>query len=375
MSDHAVLAPSSAPIWAYCAGAPKAEANYPDIETPEARDGTAAHWVFSESLVHDVLAAVFVGETAPNGVVVDEEMADSAAVMVAHCEEIMAQNPGGRMFVEYRVTMPGVHPQNWGTLDFAYWLPGKLWLRDFKHGHESVDATSWQLKNYAIGLGMELTQDPDTVYDIGVVQPRCYRPNGPIDTHVMTGHELLDAMAHLRRQANEAMGPNPSMLPGKHCRRCKARRDCAAAKQGGYDTLFYVRQPFELHELNGHELAVELQQLEAAHQLLKGRIEAINEDLEIRVRRGETGTGHTIEAVSGNLNWHAPVSQVKALLAMAGIDPSADKLKTATQVIASAPKDKRDMVRELVNTVARRNASAKLIKAADSQVARAFQRK
>ena len=50
MSAHALLAPSSAPIWGHCSGSVLAQQSAANIDTQQSREGTAAHWVGSECL-------------------------------------------------------------------------------------------------------------------------------------------------------------------------------------------------------------------------------------------------------------------------------------------------------------------------------------
>ena len=92
--DHAFLAPSSAGIWGPggCPASPTVEAQYPEQEDSEkAREGTAAHWVASERLGG---RSVAVGELAPNGVVVDQDMIDGTDAYVA---DIDIGSGGGNM--------------------------------------------------------------------------------------------------------------------------------------------------------------------------------------------------------------------------------------------------------------------------------------
>jgi hypothetical protein len=64
-----------------------ANAHVPDTDAPRTRGGTASHWVVSEGLEHfkanglgSCVANDWLGAVAPNGVVIDEEMAEGAQV-------------------------------------------------------------------------------------------------------------------------------------------------------------------------------------------------------------------------------------------------------------------------------------------------------
>jgi hypothetical protein len=80
MSEHALLAPSSAARWIACAGSVMMEVLYPEtVEHAAAAEGTASHWAASEMLAGRVVAE---GQVAPNGVVLSDEMIECAEVYV-----------------------------------------------------------------------------------------------------------------------------------------------------------------------------------------------------------------------------------------------------------------------------------------------------
>jgi hypothetical protein len=84
---HARLAPSSAPVWGRCTGSVVAAQALPQGETDATRNGSAAHWVGEQCLDswssgRGAGIADWVGQIAPNGVVIDESHAAGAAVYV-----------------------------------------------------------------------------------------------------------------------------------------------------------------------------------------------------------------------------------------------------------------------------------------------------
>ena len=91
MSEHAVLAPSSAHLWANCSGfLGMAHRISAQDETDEQREGTAAHWVGArviESLrstdVPYSPPIAFLGKTTSNGVVITEKMVQGVEVYVS----------------------------------------------------------------------------------------------------------------------------------------------------------------------------------------------------------------------------------------------------------------------------------------------------
>ena len=76
MSAHSVLAPSSAGRIVQCPGSVTMGQAYPEAgDSPDAMDGVAAHWACSEMLEGRL---VEVGQQAPNGVFLTEEMVEAA---------------------------------------------------------------------------------------------------------------------------------------------------------------------------------------------------------------------------------------------------------------------------------------------------------
>ena len=105
---HSILAPSSAHIWRYCAGSVRMEALYPEEDSEATRIGTAAHWVASEIFDGRLPLA---DTTAPNGVIVDDEMIDGSLIYVT---DVMSAP--GELVIEERVTAKAVHDDCFGTI-------------------------------------------------------------------------------------------------------------------------------------------------------------------------------------------------------------------------------------------------------------------
>jgi len=391
--QHALYAPSAFPVTAYCSGSVLARQAVPDQETQATREGDASHWVVAECLTAWknavaplALTCDWVGKTAPNGVIIDQEMADGADVMVSEVLAVCHQHGGiellRKLIVEYRVHMTRIHPTNcWGTLDVALDLRhiGLLYIWDYKYGHLQIEAkNNYQLIGYVQGLKEHW--DINGVYDqrikvhMRIVQPRCYRQSGPVNEWVMPWCDLRGEVNHLEAQVHEAEN-NPQMQAGAHCRYCPAIRKCAAARQGSYHLIDYIKTPYEIESYSDSDLATERMILEAGSTLLKARLEAVNDDLEFRVSNGATETGFVMQAGKGNLKYTVPPAQAAAFAMQFGVDISVEKVLTPTQTIAKTPVDKRPLITEALKAIARREATGlKLVPAGDSRTARAFQR-
>lgn len=383
--QHAPLPPSGAPQWGFCSGSVAASLQAPNFETDDSREGTAAHWCGSECLEAwksaepgAPMCTDWIGKTAPNGVVIDEKMADGAQEWVSDVLMVCQQHGGLRsLLIEHRVHMPQIHDQNWGTLDTALWAEeaNTLYLWDYKNGHRENSAyANLQLVDYVAGLLMEIPLRGDITIVMRIVQPFCYQATGAISEWVIKLADLDTYFNILHHQALEAM-TNPTFTAGKHCRDCPAIGRCATAKRAGYSVITYAKEPYEINTLSGHELAVERTILSEGLAIIKGRLEAIDDELYDKVSKGDTGSGLTIESKFGNVAWSVPPAQAIALAGQFGVDAAKPGVLTPTQTKNKVPAKMRPAFEKVLKTVSKRPSNGvHLIQAADSRTARAFKR-
>jgi hypothetical protein len=367
----------------------------PDLDTQASREGDAAHWVVANSLEHVALNSLGdlppdfmdegVGQTAPNGIIVDQEIVDSATVMVDDVLSVCQfYNVHPReLKIEYRVHTPTIHADNWGTLDVALDLRhqlrgGKLYLWDFKHGHGQVNAKhNLQSINYLEGLRHEWSidgwQDQGLIVHSRIVQPRCFREIGPVDEWICNFADIRPFVNVLHSQALEA-DQNPQMCAGKHCRYCPARIRCPANRQANYALIDWVKLPYEIETMGGPDLAFERQIIEDGLVLMKSRLEAIDDDLGQRIRDGATDTGFVLQAGQGREKYTVPAGQAISLAAQFGFDISKLGVLTPTQSVAKAPKAIRSFFKQAMKKITTRNSTGlQLVPASESKTARAFQ--
>lgn len=383
ITEHAILAPSSAPQWAYCSGSVVANQNAPDVTSERTEAGTASHWVAEQALAPlyagrpAIQCFSFVAKTAPNGVVIDEEMAEGAQAYVDAVSDTVGRNPGCPMLIEQRVNMPHIHPENWGTPDFALWNKpaDTLFIDDYKYGHREVEATlNMQLINYTAGL-MQLCDGVNTSTKVvmRVIQPFCYHAPEPIRTWTTTVADLQFWFRQLTEKANQALSPNPTMTAGLHCRDCAAVARCRTAKRAGYSVITYANEPYEINSLTGADLAAERNILDVGLRLVKARLAAVEDQLHAAVASGDTSSGLTIQAGQGRLKWTAPTDTVLALGQQFGADLKARKPITPTQAIAAVPKPMQGAFTSVIQSITKRPPTGlKLVPVEDSRTARAF---
>lgn len=385
---HARLAPSSAPQWGYCSGSVPANAAVPNFDTQASREGTAAHWVGAECLKSfrsssdngGLLCNSWIGATDPAGVVIDEKMAEGAQIWVSDVLNVCNQYGALQsLLIEHRVHMPQIHDECWGTLDTAAWIPeaNTLYLWDYKHGHRECSAKgNLQLIAYVAGLLAKLSGQPDIDRIVmRVVQPFCYKSDGPIDEWQTTPEELVPYFEQLRYMANEAL-TDPKMSAGKHCRDCAAIGRCATARRTAYSVIAYASEPYDIDTMGGADLATERQLLAVGSTILKARQEAIEDELQHRINGGATDTGLTMQATFGRLAWSVPPAQAVALAGQFGVDISKPDVLTPTQAKNKVPKEMRSAFEQVLQTVTIRNSTGMtLINAEDAISAQAFKRK
>lgn len=398
MSEHAVLAPSSAEQWGNCPGSVRAQADMPNLESEQTREGTAAHWVMSETLLNlqtvgrgAVCCAEFIGQQAPNGVLIDGKMAEGAQIMVddvaklvTSLSEKVGRNLWADLLIEHRVFMPNIHPlENWGTLDCALYVPeiNLLFIWDYKHGHRECKAqNNLQLIDYLAGLidkyQIDGMTDQRTNVVAKIVQPFCYKALGPVSEWCVRLSDLRGEFNRLRGKATEALGADPKLSTGKHCRDCRAVGKCLAARQMGYNYIDVINEPYQMDTMQGADLATERRILQDGLAVAKARLEAIEDELHYRVGSGDTSTGLSLETSAGRLEWTVPEAQAIALANQFGVDASKQGVLTPTQTKAKAPKEVRPFLEQVMAGVTRRPAGKlKLVDAENSIGARAFKRK
>lgn len=324
--DHARLAPSSANRWVNCPGSVTMEERYPErTESESAREGTAGHWVGSEVLVGRG-AESFVGRTAPNGVIITEEMVDAAKVYVEHVYSI-APLAASRIF-ERRVAITRVHPTEcFGTPDCRYSTPGELHVWDYKYGYGIVEPKeNWQLICYAAGYMDELTEIPAGLFDQGltvnlhIVQPRPFHQQGSCRTWRIAGTDLRGYINRLEAAATAALGPNPQLQSGDHCRYCSARHACPAAQKAALFAIDYSCGAIP-EELSARALGIEYRTLQRAAEAIKYRLTGLEQQIIQLLQKGQgSDTGFGIQHGKGRVQWSVPAAEVFSLGDLMGKD-------------------------------------------------------
>jgi hypothetical protein len=282
-----VLRPSGAPRWGpdRCAGSAALEQVFtPSEDSPEAREGTAAHHYVMEALegrVHGV------GVLAPNGHPLDAAMVQHGQTYMEDVAAVRATLEPGHVFKVETTVYPHslVHPMNEGTpdtfaLDYAV-VRKRLVVWDYKYGHKFVDAyQNWQVIDYIAGIfeGYDLTLEDvrDMEISVRIIQPRNYHPSGNVRVWDTTGAVVWGLIESLKVAAHAAKQPGAPTNTGSWCTDCDGRHACEAYKRvaaramdvGGENTP---------DNLPLDALGLELQRLEIAAERIKGRLVGLQE--------------------------------------------------------------------------------------------------
>lgn len=330
---HARLSPSAAGRWVVCPGSIAMTEVLPDDRNEAAEEGTASHWVASETLLGRGAAlgrAVGMGTgsvVAPNGIVITEEMVDAAMVYVASVTRIAPQ-PHTRS-VEHRVYCKRIHPACWGTPDCWHFNPAtwELHVWDYKYGFGIVEPEeNWQLICYVAGIIEQIRGHyPAGQFDqqlkvvLHIVQPRPYHVLGSDRTWTIMACDLRSCFNRLETAAAEAMGPSPRCLSGSHCQYCRARHACPAAQQAAYNAVDMAYQAVS-QPLPPEALGLELRALRQAADAIKHRLTGLEQQAIGLINAGTGIPGWGIEHGQGHAKWKAPADQIFALGDMMGID-------------------------------------------------------
>ena len=334
---HSILPPSGAAAWRRCALWVAMNQAYPQDDTPETKEGHAAHWVFAEKLAGREVSE---GATAPNGVVVTDEMLEGADLVV---DTVRARIPAGvPLYVEQPVAIARIHPQCWGTPDIWAFVAqaGVLEVIDYKFGHRFVDEyENDQGVAYTAGILDHLAEtlgkapgllDQAIKVNFTVVQPRCFYKGAPVRTWSVMASDLRAHINQLANAAGVALAPNPPAVTNPECTDCPGRHACPALQQAAYrDAEFAVKSsPVELPPAAA---SLELRMLERSLERLQARVDGMREAVATYIRQGHSVPFHRAQQGYGRQQWTMPPEQVIAMGQLMGVDLSKPGVKTPTQ--------------------------------------------
>jgi Protein of unknown function (DUF2800) len=335
MTAHAFLPPSGAADWSRCALWAMMNEQFPQEDTPESMEGTAAHWVMSELLANRGYSEGFM---APNGVVTTEEMFEGAELVR---DTVAAQLPAGsKLHIEETVSITSVHENCFGTPDvWAFdFSSAHIRIIDYKFGHGFVDEYfNKQGLLYALGIiekiKDELVGSPKYItVSFTIIQPRCCYQGSPVRTHSYTIQEAREHFKALELAALAALEAEPLATTGPQCKNCPGRHACPTLQRAAYDDAEYSsrRQP---HNLTPQAAGLELRMLESALLRLEARVDGLRELTLANLKAGKQVPHYRAEPSKGKREWNVPAEQVITIGQMFGKDLSKVKAITPTQAL------------------------------------------
>lgn len=358
MSEHARLAPSSGERWVNCPGSVVMQERYPESEESEAaREGTASHWVGAAILEHargGVRSEYqnFIGQTAPNGIILTEEMVEAADVyasdVLSTCNDI---DDIESLFIETKTKILRIHPAHcWGTPDCWFYDADKgiLYVWDYKYGHRIVDPyDNWQLILYILGvLGLLFPKndEPDVIVCMKIVQPRSYHHEGPVREWRFRTENLRGYVNRLENSAENALSDDPRTAAGLWCRDCTGRHVCDTLQRAAMSAVD-IMGDVSAYELSPTAMGIELSILDRAVKLASYRLDGLKTQAIETVKSGELVMGWGVEQGKGRQKWDKSSDEVFSLGDLMGTE-----LRKAPEAITPKQAIKAGMDKALIDT-------------------------
>lgn len=337
---HSPLPPSGAAAWVNCAMWPAMNLRFPQDDTPESREGNAAHWVVAQMLAG---TPITLGMPTPFSLGVTEEMIEGAQLFVNTVRKYIPQ--GTPLYVEQPVAIPAVHKECWGTPDLWALIDNDtltLELIDYKFGHLFVDEfDNWQCVAYYSGILANIAKmlgrgageiDQELTVNIRIVQPRCFYKGDSVRTWTFIGSDIRGRVNQLANAAAKVYDPinGITATTNPECEHCPGRHACSALQLAAYHDAEFAVQSAPV-ELTAEAASLELRMLERARDRLNSRVEGLQEYVKSCIRSGKQTPYHRVEQGYGRANWTVPIAQVVALGQMMNIDLTKPGVKTPKQ--------------------------------------------
>jgi len=333
MSDqHSLDPPSGMARRVQCPGSHQLELLFPEPDdTPEAMEGTAAHWVVAELAAgHDVAD----GQIAPNGVVIDDEMIEGAHLMI---DTLTEGGPLHLWAVEQPLAIPRVSARCWGTPDARRWLIPRRRLRvvDYKYGHGFVEVfENLQLIAYASGelsaAGIDGLEEQAVLVELVIVQPRNYHRDGQVRTWSVTAADLRAHINAMAAACEASVRPDAPTRLGPECEFCPGRHACPTLTAAALDACDMVGTSTPLG-LTAQQAAAELRRLNRAAELLHARCAGLEQQITAALRSGVPVPHFHLEQSAGRETWTIAAEQVKIIGQMYNLPLMREKPVTPKQ--------------------------------------------
>lgn len=264
---HARLGPSNH-RWPKCPGSIRVEAEYPDVSGEAAIDGTGSHLLLEMCLDNAVRAEAYdgqiIGVNHPDklgGWLVSIDRIERVQMCLDYISrryrELSEQFPSATITVESETKSdPGAiagRDDWWGTVDVTITvMTGNkcnfIEIVDFKDGRGWVHVPgNTQLISYLTGKMSKYTYNDGiqgikrimdaTMIDgarMTIVQPKT---NPVVRYEDVNPQDMAHAHFELIQAAKATDDPNAPLVPGKHCKWCKHKKNCTAEAEQSMERI------------------------------------------------------------------------------------------------------------------------------------------
>lgn len=333
-----MTAPWNAFQWVNCNGSVMMQTLFPQTdETDSQREGKAVHWV-AENILRAwkstdtpiPTSATVVGMEAPNGVIIDDDMAQAAIDYVTdimvYCNETGSLR---HLNIEDVLDLShlGPHMED-GRPDVYIWNPDKyeIFVSELKYGHCVVDVfENHQLTCYVSGImekyGITGIHDEVVTVRMRIYQPRAPHIDGPSREWSCKASDLRGHINQIKWASDKAYRDDATCKSGDWCATCTARHGCETFTRDVYAAMSYIGEPTPFN-LSGAGLVAEHLLLERAKKLIDMRKSAIDEQCIGAIRNGQNLPGLALEQGFGRETWKkdAPVGEIIFMASMLGVD-------------------------------------------------------
>ncbi len=355
-------------------------ASLPADNDPTARDeGIAAYWAAQE---------LFNGHTvqidgkAPNGFVVSGEMIDHVNSYLAalDCGEMevittFADPTGLRWRVNARADHIKYDPSrvvgyiNGGNGNVIEDCESHLIVDDFKYGWRIVEPEmNWALIGHAIGYCSARAIRPALI-TLRIHQPRPHHPGGKLREWSFSFDDLMSFHAQIDATLSN---PSQELRTGSHCAKCHALPTCPAVRVASMNAVDASGLAFS-DELPDEVLSFELDTLRRASDVVKTRLEALEELATYKIKNGQSIPNYAVQPRYGDSRFKTGIDATM-LKIMTGIDCA--KVGTVTPAEAKRRAKGNDAALAALDTmIDRPMIGTKLIRVEADQAARRLLKK
>lgn len=338
---HADLSASSAHRWINCPGSVRLSAGQPDRSSEYAREGTAAHTLLERALRKRLPALTWLDTEIPvpyrendaelvDHVTVTEEMCEAVQVIIDQVLRLI-DHPTTQLFIEQKFDLSKLNPPGpmYGTADVVIWAPHHkhLAVLDLKYGKGvAVDATeNEQLLYYLLGAVIAIDVMPDTL-SATIVQPRAHHPQGIIRSYPLDFATLKNFKQNLFLAAEKTLAEDAPLVPGDHCRFCKALPICPAQRELAMEvaqtTFDAIDEP---RTLPAPELLTDEQisRILVVEDQLTEWLRSVKQYVTNKLERGESVPGWKLVAKRATRRWKGDEADIREDLLKQGLEEDA----------------------------------------------------